>query len=91
VIPGEPRGEGPGDRMKYEGYPGGGGENIHMNSGGPTAQSSHDAWCHSSGHHRNILTPGWRVLGSAKWKTIWTQCFGALDEGDGNTVSRGGE
>lgn len=91
VIPGEPRGEGPGDRMKYEGYPGGGGENIHMNSMGPTAQSSHDAWCHSSGHHRNILTPGWRVLGSAKWKTIWTQCFGALDEGDGNAVSRGGE
>ncbi|MCB9932126.1 MAG: FHA domain-containing protein [Planctomycetes bacterium] len=91
VIPGEPRGEGPGDRMKYEGYPAGGGENIHMNSGGPTARSSHDSWCHSSGHHRNILTPGWRVLGSAKWKTIWTQCFGGLDEGDGNTVSKGGE
>lgn len=91
VIPGEPRGEGPGDRMKTEGYSGGGGENIHMNSGGPTALSSHNSWCNSSGHHRNILTPGWRVLGSAKWQTIWTQKFGNVDEGEGNAVSKGGE
>ena len=90
-IPGEPRGEGPGDRMKHEGYSGGGGENIHMNSGGPTALSSHNSWCNSSGHHRNILTPGWRVLGSAKWQTIWTQKFGNVDEGEGNAVSKGGE
>lgn len=90
-IPGEPRGERPGDRMRYEGYPGGGGENIHMNSGGPTPQSSHDAWCNSSGHHRNILHPAWRVLGSGKFNTIWTQKFGGTDEGDQNSVSRGGE
>lgn len=90
-IPGEPRGERPGDRMRYEGYPGGGGENIHMNSGGPTPQSSHDAWCNSSGHHRNILHPQWRVLGSGKFRTIWTQKFGSVDEGDQNSVSRGGE
>ncbi|MCA8937801.1 MAG: FHA domain-containing protein [Planctomycetes bacterium] len=91
VIEGEPRGAGPGDRMRYEGYSGGGGENIHMNSGTPTALSSHNSWCHSSGHHRNILTPGWRVLGSARWQTIWTQNFGAQDEGDQNAVSKGGE
>lgn len=91
VIEGEPRGAAPADRMRTEGYMGGGGENIHMNSGGPTALSSHNSWCQSSGHHRNILTPGWRVLGSAKWQTIWTQKFGALDEGEGNSVSRGGE
>ncbi|MCA8913345.1 MAG: FHA domain-containing protein [Planctomycetes bacterium] len=91
VIQGEPRGAAPGDRMKYEGYNAGGGENIHMNSGTPTAQSSHDSWCHSSGHHRNILTPGWRVLGSARWQTIWTQNFGAQDEGDQNSVSKEGE
>jgi uncharacterized protein YkwD/pSer/pThr/pTyr-binding forkhead associated (FHA) protein len=91
VIPGEPRGEGPGDRMRFEGYPGGGGENIHMNSVGPTAVSSHNSWCHSSGHHRNILTPGWRVLGSGKWQTIWTQNFGGMDEGEANSVSKGGE
>lgn len=90
-IPGEPRGETPADRMRYEGYPGGGGENIHMNGAGPTAQSSHDAWCNSSGHHRNILNPNWRVLGSGKFQTIWTQKFGSVDEGDQNSESRGGE
>ncbi len=91
VIKGEPRGEGPADRMAYEGYTGGGGENIHMNSQGPTPLSSHNSWCQSSGHHRNILNPHWRVLGSGKFRTIWTQNFGSVDEGDGNSVSKGGE
>lgn len=91
VIPGEPRGASPAERMAYEGYTGPGGENIHMNSGGPTPRSAHDAWCTSSGHHRNILNARWRVLGSGKFRTIWTQKFGAIDEGDGNSESRGGE
>ncbi|MBP9891252.1 MAG: FHA domain-containing protein [Planctomycetes bacterium] len=91
VIEGEPKGAAPGDRMKYEGYAGGGGENIHMNSRGPTALSSHQSWCHSSGHHRNILTPGWKVLGSGKFGNIWTQNFGAMDEGDKNSESKGGQ
>ncbi len=91
VIEGEPKGAGPGDRMKYEGYSGGGGENIHMNSAGPTALSSHTAWCHSSGHHRNILHPMWKTLGSAKWQNIWTQNFGAADEGEANAESKGGK
>jgi uncharacterized protein YkwD len=89
-TPGAPRGTTPFDRMAYEGYNGPGGENIHMNSGGPTAQSAHDAWLQSSGHHRNILRDQWRVLGSAKFRTIWTQNFGGLDEGEGNAQSRGG-
>ncbi len=91
VNQGEPRGASPSDRMAYEGYAGGGGENIHMNGGGPTPQSSHDAWCHSSGHHRNILNPQWRALGSGKFRTIWTQNFGSMDEGDGNSISKGGQ
>lgn len=91
VIPGEPRGASPAERMAYEGYTGPGGENIHMNSGGPTPRSSHESWCRSSGHHRNILNPRWRVLGSGKFQTIWTQKFGAVDEGDGNSESRGGQ
>lgn len=90
VIQGEPKGATPADRMKHEGYPTGGGENIHMNSGGPTAASSHASWCRSSGHHRNILNPRWRVLGSGHFKTIWTQVFATQDEGDGNQVSKGG-
>lgn len=91
VIEGEPKGAAPGDRMKHEGYAGGGGENIHMNSRGPTALSSHQSWCHSSGHHRNILHPMWKVLGSGKWGNIWTQNFGAVDEGDKNSESKGGQ
>ncbi|MCC6149123.1 MAG: FHA domain-containing protein [Planctomycetes bacterium] len=91
VIEGEPKGAAPGDRMKHEGYSGGGGENIHMDSRGPTPASSHNAWCHSSGHHRNILTPGWKVLGSGKFGNIWTQNFGAMDEGDKNSESKGGQ
>ncbi|MEE9311858.1 MAG: CAP domain-containing protein, partial [Planctomycetota bacterium] len=90
VIQGEPKGAAPGDRMKHEGYMTGGGENIHMNSGGPTAKSSHSSWCRSSGHHRNILNPGWRVIGSGHFKTIWTQNFGSQDEGESNQVSNGG-
>ena len=91
VIQGEPKGADPGARMAHEGYSGGGGENIHMDSRGPTPASSHNAWCHSSGHHRNILTPGWKVLGSAKFGNIWTQNFGAADEGDKNSESKGGQ
>lgn len=89
--PNGPRGNNPGERMRFEGYNGGGGENIHMNGRGPTAASSHDAWCHSSGHHRNILHPAWRVLGSGKFGNIWTQNFGGKDEGDGNSTSKGGQ
>lgn len=89
--PGGPRGNNPGERMRYEGYTAGGGENIHMNSAGPTAASSHSAWCSSSGHHRNILHPAWRVLGSGKFGHIWTQKFGGKDEGAENSVSRGGQ
>lgn len=90
VIQGEPKGASPADRMRHEGYSGGGGENIHMDSRGPTAASAHNAWCHSSGHHRNILHPMWKVLGSGKWGNIWTQVFGAVDEGDKNSESKGG-
>lgn len=89
--PGGPRGNNPGERMRYEGYAGGGGENIHMNGAGPTAASSHTAWCNSSGHHRNILHPAWRVLGSGKFGNIWTQNFGGKDEGEANSESRRGE
>lgn len=89
-VPGAPRGASPQDRMKYEGYPGDGGENIHVNDGGPTARSAHEAWCQSSGHHRNILSPNWLVLGSGKFRTIWTQNFGTVDEEDANSESKGG-
>jgi hypothetical protein len=91
VIPGHPYGDAPNDRARREGYNHGVGENMHMHGAGPTAMGAHNGWLNSSGHHRNILTPRWRVLGSAKYGLVWTQKFGAHDEGDGNMVSNGGE
>lgn len=52
-IPGHPNGASPMDRARKEGYNGAVGENISM--GRPTPQGAHEAWLHSSGHHRNIL------------------------------------
>lgn len=90
-IKGEPRGEGPGDRARYEGYNHPAGENIHWNSGTPTAESSHFAWIASSGHSRNVLNDIWVVMGNGRYGTVWTQLFGNVDEGEGNDISRGGE
>lgn len=64
----------PFDRMKLAGYPRGDGENLAMNGGDP--KSAHDGWCHSSGHHRNILDAGHRDMASALTSNYWTQNFG---------------
>ncbi|MCC6574235.1 MAG: FHA domain-containing protein [Planctomycetes bacterium] len=87
-IPGEPKGVDPWTRMRTEGYNAGGSENIH---GGvdSTAEEAHYGWCHSSGHHRNILSSSWFVLGVGHYK-VWTQVFGSEDEGDGNSESKKG-
>jgi hypothetical protein len=89
VIPGHPYGDGPQDRAVRQGYVHGVGENMHMNSGGPTAMGAHTGWVNSSGHHRNLLAPQWRVLGSAKFGQVWTQKFGEVDEGNDNASSNG--
>jgi len=89
--PGGPRGNNVPERCSHEGYSSGTGENIHMNGGGPSAQSSHDSWLHSSGHHRNILSLNWVVMGNGVFQTIWTQNFGSADEGKGNQESKGGK
>ena len=39
-------------------------ENIYAGSGSP--ESAHQGWIHSSGHHRNILTPAWIEMGSGQ-------------------------
>ncbi len=64
----------PFDRMKKAGYQGwGASENIC--SGATSPKGAHDRWCHSSGHHRNILG-GWTDLGSGQSGRMWTQNFG---------------
>jgi uncharacterized protein YkwD len=63
---------GPADRMQREQYHGWSySENIAMSA---SPQQAHDMWCHSSGHHRNILS-GWTDLGSGVGGRNFTQNF----------------
>ncbi|MAD34442.1 MAG: hypothetical protein CMJ88_11910 [Planctomycetes bacterium] len=66
----------PTDRMRLAGYTSGVSENIAMTGG---ALSSHVAWCHSSGHHRNLLSPGHREIGIGANGRYWVQNFGSGD------------
>lgn len=66
----------PTDRMRLAGYQFGVSENIAMTGG---ALSSHVAWCHSSGHHRNLLSPGHREIGIGANGRYWVQNFGSGD------------
>jgi uncharacterized protein YkwD/ribosomal protein S20 len=79
----------PEDRMKLAGYEMAGcSENIYMGSGSPEA--AHEGWIHSSGHHRNILTPAWVEMGSGNSGSHWTQNFGfqMTDEWDSATTPK---
>lgn len=66
--------ERPAQRMRNEGYPRGGGENlaIHASPAGAIY-----AWQHSSGHHRNMLMGSHRDLGTGNVGRYWAQNFGA--------------
>jgi len=70
----DPARHGPVERMRAEGYKGGGGENCHMGDSG--AEGAHQGWIHSSGHHRQILSPDAHELGVAISGSYWTQNFG---------------
>ncbi|MFG0319990.1 MAG: CAP domain-containing protein [Planctomycetota bacterium JB042] len=77
----------PGDRIRAQGYvAGGAGENIARSGG---ARAAHDAWLHSSGHHRNILFPSHRELGVGNVGAYWTQNFAGGAEYSGNLVEFG--
>jgi len=72
----------PSDRVQAAGYPMmGASENIHMGSGDP--RGAHNSWIHSSGHHRNILMPAWREMGTGRSGRHWTQNFGFRATNDG--------
>jgi uncharacterized protein YkwD len=64
----------PFDRMKLAGYEYGSSENCIMGRTG--AQAAHDGWCHSSGHHRNILTAQWTEMGTGHYGRYMTQNYG---------------
>ncbi|WP_367136299.1 CAP domain-containing protein [Saccharothrix sp. HUAS TT1] len=63
-------------RMRAEGYPNPGGENIAM--GQRSAEQVMKAWMNSDGHRRNILNCGFTAIGvgldTRGW--YWTQNFG---------------
>ncbi|MBK8100929.1 MAG: hypothetical protein IPK26_27920 [Planctomycetes bacterium] len=67
----------PFDRMKLAGYDFGVSENIALNDG---AEASHNAWCHSSGHHRNLLSPTHREFGVGNLGRYWVQNFGGAQQ-----------
>jgi len=64
----------PYDRMKLEGYRYGASENIIM--GNTTPEGSHHGWCHSSGHHRNLLMAQWTEMGTGHSGRYMCQNFG---------------
>jgi uncharacterized protein YkwD len=66
----------PADRMRLAGYAEGAGENIARCS---SARDAHESWVHSSGHHRNILHPGFTELGCGQAGDLWVQNFGGGD------------
>ncbi|MHC5009588.1 MAG: CAP domain-containing protein [Planctomycetota bacterium] len=73
--PGAPNGVTPFDRMRNAGYSGGGAsENIQNGAASP--EGAHQRWIHSSGHHRNILSP-WSDQGVGQAGRMWTQNFGS--------------
>lgn len=66
--------ETPFDRMKLEGYQFGASENCIMGQTNP--MGAHVGWCHSSGHHRNLLMAGWTEMGTGHSGIHMTQNFG---------------
>jgi|694.fasta_scaffold46178_2 uncharacterized protein YkwD len=68
----------PFDRMRAEGYLQGAGENVHMGDSGP--EGAHVGWTHSSGHHRQILSPTAREFAAGLSGPYWTQNYGTGTE-----------
>ena len=64
----------PYDRMRLAGYTYGASENCVAGSTSP--KGAHDRWCHSSGHHRNILMPPWTEMGTGHYGSMMTQNYG---------------
>lgn len=68
----EPEKRTPSDRARLMGFNGGVSENLAISGG---AQSAHNGWIHSSGHHRNILGLTHRIMGAGNSGRRWGQVF----------------
>ncbi len=67
-----------GQRCANEGYKNGGAENC---AGGASAPGAFDMWYHSSGHHRNMISPDHNEIGIGG-PGPWTEDFGSRKELD---------
>jgi uncharacterized protein YkwD len=74
----------PEQRMKLAGYDHGAGENCAVGRSGPLEVLVR--WCHSSGHHRNLLYESHTEMGAGQVGNYWTQCFGGGREYKGNLL-----
>lgn len=64
----------PRKRTRKAGYERGFSENVAQGASG--ASEVHEAWRHSSGHHRNLLTLRATEMAAARSGEYWTQNFG---------------
>jgi len=79
----------PGDRMRLAGYTYGASENCA--NGATTPEGAHNQWCHSSGHHRNLLMAPWTEMGTGRHGRLWTQNFGMAPTWSKDDASRSGD
>ncbi|MBM4016513.1 MAG: CAP domain-containing protein, partial [Planctomycetes bacterium] len=80
----DPERASPEQRMRLAGYTSGAGENCAVGSSGPLEVLI--GWCHSSGHHRNLLYDSHTEMGAGQSGSYWTQCFGGGREYKGNLI-----
>lgn len=73
-----------GQRCQLAGYSQGRGENI--SAGSASAADCHRAWCHSAGHHRNLLDGGHTEMATALAGRFWTQNFGSRQTPDSELI-----
>ena len=79
----------PYDRMRLSGYQYGASENIVAGTTDP--KSSHQRWCHSSGHHRNLLMEPWTEMGTGAYGSMMCQNFGRAPKWRGSKPGEGGD
>lgn len=70
----------PTDRVRLEGYSGGVGENCLVGGGAIDGRGAFEAWYHSPGHHRNLVSGGIHLgTGAADGHRMWTMVAGGAD------------
>lgn len=87
-----PAGSSPWDRLRLTGYPTGGHMGENLAAGQRTAQQVFADWRASAGHNKNMLDPGFRVIGIARrevsgspYGVYWATDFGSVVDSSAHT------